>query len=899
MLRQLGLLVIIIVVLVGAVYSESDRFIIVVESNRTNLNNMAEFPGRCWAKTEEKIYLGGGARELDWLSNRAISFKQIPFDDEELPLYLCYGDFSKADIDPNSIIDKGKDYILSTVSVENAIFSRQLYPRTMPFTERELPSSIALVYNPYIDSLTNLVEQDTIIDYLSRLSGALPVTIGGQLDTINTRYSGTADIGVAAAYLKQTLESYGYQTSYHGYYNGSLRNVAVSGERAWSVAESGEAIRTTDGGASWIAMNTGITTAMWGVSNIGADSVWVTGNSGAIRFSSNGGANFTGQVSGTGGYLFGSCFFNSNVGWIAADSGLVYRTTNAGVTWIRTSTSTTNRLYAVCFVDSLYGWAVGRNGAIIKSTNGGLNWANQTSNTTERLYGVDFTSRNNGWAVGWNGVVRHTTNGGTTWTTVNLGTATEKMAVEFTDSLHGCIVGYSGEIYITSNGGGNWQSINTGISKNFYGLRFVDSLTGYAVGTGIVAKTSDGGLTWQNQGSNIETAWKNVIATKPGAVNPNQQVILCGHYDSRSEISQVRAPGADDNGSGTIGVVEAARIMANHQFERTIKFCLWSGEEQGLYGSEAYAEEAYHRGDSIVGVFNFDMIAYDGNSDGSAELHCGTGASSQALGNLFNTAVADYSINLNPDIIGSGATGASDHASFWNYGYPAFLGIEDYSSDFNPYYHTTGDNITHINQTFFLNFTKALVASSATFAVLITSGADSSGAISGTVVDEFSEPIIGAIISVEGFAARDTTDSGGNYLLNNLMPANYQVNCSHSGFRDTFFVGIPVIAGETTLFNIQMFHQCVYVLGDINGDGAVAGADVTFGVRYFKGTGSVPPDSCFSDSLSGYLYVAGDVNGNCEFRGSDITKLVAYFKGAAELLSCRFFPPLRLIRRID
>jgi len=410
MLRQLGLLVIIIGVLVGAVYSESDRFIIVVESNRTNLNNLAEFPGRCWAKTEEKIYLGGGTRELDWLNNRAISFNQIPFDDEELSLYLCYGDFNRSNIDPNSIIDKGKDYIISTVSVENAIFSRQLHLRTMPFTERELPSRMALVYNPYIDSLTNLVEQDTIIDYLSRLSGALPVTIGGQLDTINTRYSGTADIGVAAAYLKQTLESYGYQTSYHGYYNGSLRNVAVSGERAWSVAENGEAIRTTDGGASWIAMNTGITTAMWGVSNIGTDSVWVTGNSGAIRFSSNGGGNFTGQVSGTGGYLFGSCFFNSNIGWIAADSGLVYRTTNAGVTWIRTATSTTNRLYAVCFVDSLYGWAVGRNGAIIKSTNGGVTWTNQTSNTTERLYGVDFISRNNGWAVGWKGVVRNSTN---------------------------------------------------------------------------------------------------------------------------------------------------------------------------------------------------------------------------------------------------------------------------------------------------------------------------------------------------------------------------------------------------------------------------------------------------------------------------------------------------------
>lgn len=899
MVKRLGIIVLVIGVLAGIVYSESDRYIIVVENNRVNSNNLAEYPGKCWSKTEDKIYLGGGARELDWLSNRAISFKPIPFDDEELSLFLCYGDFDRINVEPGIIIDEGKGYILSTNSIEQAIFYRKLQLQIIPFIERELPLNIELVYNPYIDSLIDLVNQDTIVDYLSRLSGALPVTIGGQLDTINTRYSGTADIGVAAAFLKQILEEYGYQTSYHGYYNGNLRNVAVSGERAWSVAESGEAISTTNGGASWIAMNTGITSAIWGISNVGPDSVWVTGNSGAIRFSSDGGNSFSTQTSGTGGYLFGSHFFNPSIGWIAADSGLVYRTINSGATWIRTSTSTTNRLYDVCFVDSLYGWAVGRNGAIIKSTNGGINWASQTSNTTERLYGVDFTSRNNGWAVGWNGVVRHTINGGTTWSTVNLGTAIEKMAVEFTDSLHGCIVGFGGDIFITSDGGSSWQSIITGFSKNFYGVKFSDSLTGYAIGTGIVAKTNDGGLTWHNQSGNIETAWKNVIATKPGALNPNQQVIICGHYDSRSEISLVRAPGADDNGSGTIGVLEAARLMANRQFERTIKFCLWSGEEQGLYGSAAYAEEAYHRGDSIIGVFNFDMIAYDGNGDGSAELHCGTGQSSQALGNLFNTAVADYSINLAPDIISSGATGASDHASFWDYGYPAFLGIEDYSSDFNPYYHTTGDNMTHITQVFFLNFTKALVASSATFAVPFVSGIDSSGAISGIVFDEFDQPLMGAIVSVEGFAARDTTDSGGNYLLNNLMPANYQINCYHTGFRDTFFVGIPVIANETTLFDIRMSYRCIYILGDINDDGAVGGADVTYGVRYFKGTGSVPPDSCFADSLADYLYVSGDVNGNCEFRGSDITKLVAYFKGSASLANCRFFPPMRLIRRID
>jgi hypothetical protein len=83
---------------------------------------------------------------------------------------------------------------------------------------------------------------------------------------------------------------------------------------------------------------------------------------------------------------------------------------------------------------------------------------------------------------------------------------------------------------------------------------------------------------------------------------------------------------------------------------------------------------------------------------------------------------------------------------------------------------------------------------------------------------------------------------------------------------------------------------CDYLIGDISGDGQRIGGDVTYGVRYFKGLGAAPMDSCYIDSISAYLYVAGDVNGNCEFRGSDITRLVAYFKGAAQLTYCHFFP---------
>ena len=78
----------------------------------------------------------------------------------------------------------------------------------------------------------------------------------------------------------------------------------------------------------------------------------------------------------------------------------------------------------------------------------------------------------------------------------------------------------------------------------------------------------------------------NVIAELPGSVTPDEIVTVCGHYDSTSPSPTTNAPGADDNGTGTAATLQAARIMAGYEFERTLRFIAFSGEEQGLYGSE-------------------------------------------------------------------------------------------------------------------------------------------------------------------------------------------------------------------------------------------------------------------------------------------------------------------------
>jgi photosystem II stability/assembly factor-like uncharacterized protein len=713
------LLSILIILPISTALAENE-YLISIEGNTQSIEaTLSGYPGRLWGRTADKIYLSGTENELSWLNEHYINNHAILLKNDISSLFISYCDSNKNVTE--SIFESGSGYVISEHPLKGADSYRRLNRKRISSWQRPLLPENTAVYSSTIETLIDQVNQDTLNSYLSRLTGNRPIFYSGGIDTIHTRYSGTTDNRLAGQYLKEILEGYGYPTEYQGFYSGNPRNISTYGhDLAWVVTEGSEALRTTDGGQTWINMPDNSSSELWGVANAGPDSVWITGNYGAIRFSSDGGATFVNQNADFAGFLFGICFINSRRGWVALDAGQVSSTTDGGAHWIHHTSSSSSRLYDVCFIDSANGWAVGQYGSIIHSTDSGITWSVQNSGTTERLYSVDFTSLSNGWAVGWGGVVLRTTNGGDNWQMLNLGDIIEKYHVDFTDSLHGYIAGWDGGIYLTSDGGVNWHQVLSGTSNDLYGLDFCDSLTGYAVGNGVILKTTNGGINWIDQTSGIETAWRNIIATKTGTVDPGKQVIICAHMDDISQQPQISAPGADDNGSGTIAVIEAARIFKNYNFKKTIKFCLWTGEEQGMLGSAAYAAAAASRGDTIAGVYNFDMIAYDGNSDDSIEIHCGTMPSSQVLGAIFRDVISEYDIGLLPQILTWNALGRSDQASFWDYDYPAILGIEDYSHDFNPYYHTISDNMGILANAFYTKFVKAAVGASATLAVLDT-----------------------------------------------------------------------------------------------------------------------------------------------------------------------------------
>lgn len=212
-----------------------------------------------------------------------------------------------------------------------------------------------------------------------------------------------------------------------------------------------------------------------------------------------------------------------------------------------------------------------------------------------------------------------------------------------------------------------------------------------------------------------DVASRNLIAERVGSTAPDEIVVICAHIDSLPE-SPFPAPGADDNASGSVAVLAAARAMRDYQFEHTIRYVLFTGEEQGLFGSAAYAQAAQSAGDNIVGVFNLDMIAYDSNGDGKLNLHVRTTNSPGheadfALASAFTNVVRLYGLHdqLTPRVYADSQS-YSDHESFWHNGYPALLAIEDWYDDVTPHYHQSTDRIETLNLPFFEAFTKASTA---------------------------------------------------------------------------------------------------------------------------------------------------------------------------------------------
>jgi hypothetical protein len=234
--------------------------------------------------------------------------------------------------------------------------------------------------------------------------------------------------------------------------------------------------------------------------------------------------------------------------------------------------------------------------------------------------------------------------------------------------------------------------------------------------------------------------YDNVEATLPGA-GMEGIILVTAHMDStgarhagyRASIDS--APGADDDASGTVGVLSAARTFMGLDEalgipRREIRFVLFNAEEHGLVGSRAYAREQAILAAKIVAVFQMDMIGYDVNPARIFELHVGFTPSpsvqtrSARLANLISALVPQVTTGLPAPQLYPGAGGGgdpaesrSDHYSFQVEGYAACLASEDFfagpgpaapAPEPNPNYHMPADNA--INTRYAADIARSVVA---------------------------------------------------------------------------------------------------------------------------------------------------------------------------------------------
>ncbi|MDX9833099.1 MAG: M28 family peptidase, partial [Anaerolineae bacterium] len=203
----------------------------------------------------------------------------------------------------------------------------------------------------------------------------------------------------------------------------------------------------------------------------------------------------------------------------------------------------------------------------------------------------------------------------------------------------------------------------------------------------------------------------NVIGELPGAGGAEEALILCGHLDDLPDGPV--APGADDNASGSAAVLAAAAILSEYTWTCDLRFALWTGEEQGLLGSRAYAVRAYNSGDQILGVVNLDMIAYNSATfpAPAMDLHAdSTLPETVDLAHLFDGVVDAYGLALEPEVLVDDTLRTrSDSWAFVEQDYPAILAIEDYD-DFSPYYHKVTDRLSTLDLAYYAEFVRAAIA---------------------------------------------------------------------------------------------------------------------------------------------------------------------------------------------
>ncbi|KAM0548073.1 hypothetical protein ACHAPJ_010131 [Fusarium lateritium] len=209
-------------------------------------------------------------------------------------------------------------------------------------------------------------------------------------------------------------------------------------------------------------------------------------------------------------------------------------------------------------------------------------------------------------------------------------------------------------------------------------------------------------------------SWRqpSIIATIPG--KSASTIVVGAHQDSVNlqNPSGGRAPGADDDGSGSVTILEAFRVLltdskiASGQATNTIEFHWYAGEEAGLLGSGAVFQQYARDGRQVKAMLNQDMTGYV--KPGTKEvIGIATDYVDAGLTAFLKKVIAAYSAL--PTVDFKCGYACSDHASATRSGFPSALAFESSFDNDSPYIHSADDTVSTVNFAHVLEFSKVVV----------------------------------------------------------------------------------------------------------------------------------------------------------------------------------------------
>jgi len=201
----------------------------------------------------------------------------------------------------------------------------------------------------------------------------------------------------------------------------------------------------------------------------------------------------------------------------------------------------------------------------------------------------------------------------------------------------------------------------------------------------------------------------SIIARIEGLSNNQETVIVGAHQDSINQMSPRtgRAPGADDDGSGAVTILEAFRLIliGGYQPLRPIEFHWYAGEEAGLLGSQAIAQQYQKDKRTVAGMMQLDMTSFSGKTH---DVGIVTDYVDSSLTALVRNLVTTYTSLKSGDFECGYA--CSDHASWNEAGFPSSIPFESSNMEENQNLHTPKDDLNTVDYDHALNFAKLAVA---------------------------------------------------------------------------------------------------------------------------------------------------------------------------------------------